>query len=62
MVTMDYDLARAAGKDAADRSMKKAGRIHWNMDDYNEFVRMFCHLWPEDRDREAIKGADHGRT
>lgn len=31
----DEDLARAAGKDAANRQMKAAGRTAWSKDDYN---------------------------
>ena len=34
-----YDIAMAAGKDAANRSMRAAGRTSWNEDDYNEAVK-----------------------
>lgn len=30
-----YQIARAAGTDAGNRSMKKASRKVWNQDDYN---------------------------
>lgn len=45
-LTMTYELARACGQDAADRRMRKAGRKHWDADDYNEAVRVFEELWP----------------
>ena len=34
------EIARAAGWDAADRSMRDAGRTVWDVDDYNEAVRV----------------------
>lgn len=33
------DLARAAGWDAGNRSMRDAGRTRWNEDDWNEAAR-----------------------
>jgi len=30
-----HDIAHAAGQDAGNRSMKAAGRIAWNSDDWN---------------------------
>lgn len=35
MITMTYSLAMAAGQDAANRSMRKAGRKAWNRADAN---------------------------
>jgi hypothetical protein len=35
MIAMTYELAHAAGWDAANRSMRKAGRTVWNKDDYD---------------------------
>lgn len=32
---LTYELARAAGKDAADRNARHAGRIVWNTEDYD---------------------------
>jgi hypothetical protein len=29
-----YDVARSAGMDAANRSMRNEGRMHWNENDY----------------------------
>lgn len=53
-------LCYAAGRDAGNRSMRKAGRTAWNEDDYNAaaevFARLALHLgrrysespaWPE---------------
>ena len=45
---LTYELALAAGKDAAMRSMRAAGREHWNEDDYNACWAEFNRLWPED--------------
>lgn len=45
-ITMTYELAMAAGRDAANRRMRSEGRTRWNEDDYNEAVRVFEALWP----------------
>ena len=37
--TLTFDLAHAAGMDAGNRSMRKAGRAHWSEDDYNAAVK-----------------------
>jgi hypothetical protein len=42
-----YELAMAAGKDAANARMRKAGRSKWNRADYNEACRTFNRLFPE---------------
>jgi hypothetical protein len=34
------ELARSAGKDAGDRSMRSAGRSTWNAEDYAEATRV----------------------
>jgi len=34
-ITMTRELAFAAGTDAANRQMRKAGRTRWNLDDRN---------------------------
>jgi len=34
-----YELAMAAGKDAANRAMKSGGRTRWSTEDYNVMVR-----------------------
>ena len=44
--TLTYDLAMAAGKDAANAQMKKAGRTAWNLDDYKLCCEMFNRLFP----------------
>jgi hypothetical protein len=46
-MTMTYELAMAASKDAANARMRKAGRSKWNRADYNEAVRVFNQLFPE---------------
>ena len=58
MLELTYDLAMAAGRDAANRSMRAAGRSCWNEDDYNvaarELQRLWPHLWLERNDDESI--------
>lgn len=39
-----YKLAIAAGRDAANRRMQKAGRIAWNRADYNHAARVVARL------------------
>ncbi len=34
-ILLTYDLAYAAGKDAAMRRMRAEGRDHWGQEDYN---------------------------
>jgi hypothetical protein len=46
-ITMTYDLAMAAGRDAGNRSMRRAGREQWNEDDWNRAAETFAGLWPE---------------
>ena len=43
---MAYRLAFAAAEDAANRSMRKAGRKAWNEDDWNVGVATFDRLCP----------------
>lgn len=45
-VKMTYGLAMAAGKDAANRAMRAAGRSRWNEDDYNAMWAEFNRLFP----------------
>ena len=44
---MTYDLAMAAGKDAANRQMRQAGRSVWSAVDYDLSVDTFDRLFPE---------------
>lgn len=43
---MTGQLAHAASMDAGNRSMRKAGRAHWNQDDYNACWLEYGRLWP----------------
>lgn len=45
-IIMDYDLAMAVGRDAANRNMRKAGRERWNEDDWNVACETFDRLFP----------------
>ena len=47
MPTMTYDLAMAIMKDAANRSMHKAGRTAWSEEDYNVGVDAFYACMPK---------------
>ena len=44
---MTESLARAAGADAANRQMTKAGRTIWNVDDYALACATFQRLYPD---------------
>ena len=44
---MNYELAMAAGMDAANRRMRAAGRSKWNRGDYNEVGKTFDRLMPD---------------
>ncbi len=39
-----YEIAMAAGRDAANRRVRKAGRTRWNLSDWNEACRVFNKL------------------
>jgi hypothetical protein len=43
-LTMTYEIALAAGKDAANRNMRQNGRTVWNEDDYNAAVAVMDKL------------------
>lgn len=47
MAVMTYPLAMSAGRDAANRRMRAAGRTKWNRADYNAAVREFNRLYPK---------------
>jgi len=55
---MDYHLAMAASKDAADRQARKNGRKAWNQEDYNLMCQTFDRLYPEGITRAAIAKAE----
>lgn len=40
LLTSTYKIAMAAGRDAANRQMKAAGRIAWNEDDWNTAAKV----------------------
>ena len=46
-IVLTEALARAIAWDAADASMRAAGRTIWNQEDYNVCARTFDRLWPE---------------
>ena len=37
-ITLTYDLAMAAGRDAGNRSMRAAGRTKWSAEDYDAMI------------------------
>lgn len=47
MIAMTYDLAHAAGTDAANAQMKAQGREHWNRDDYDLAMQTLDRLYPD---------------
>ena len=44
-ITMTYSLAMAAGQDAGNRSMRRAGRSKWDESDWNAAAETFARLW-----------------
>lgn len=51
-----YDLAHAAGTDAANRNMTKNGRKSWNEDDYSICVDEFNRIYPEETQLKVLTG------
>lgn len=49
-IIMTEPLARAAAWDEGNRSMRRAGRKVWNVDDWNAAAAEYARLWPEERD------------
>jgi len=45
-IVATYEMAMAAACDAANKRMRKAGRIKWNRADYNLMCRTFDRLLP----------------
>jgi hypothetical protein len=43
-ITVTYEIAMAAGRDAGNRSMRAAGRTSWNEDDYDAAARLAARL------------------
>jgi hypothetical protein len=52
-ITLTRDLAYASSRDAGNRSMRKACRKVWNVDDWNASVDEFNRLWPIERELES---------
>ena len=63
-LTLTYKLAMAAGMDAGCRSMRRAGRKAWNLDDRNEACRTVHALIPllPVEDRLRLTGNAEGRV
>lgn len=55
-ISLTRELAYACGLDAANRSMRAAGRTAWNEDDADTAAAEFNRLWPlcpHEADRES---------
>lgn len=50
MTKMTQEIARAAAQDAGNRSMRKAGRKVWNLEDYLLANCKYNELWPEEKE------------
>ena len=46
-IVMTYEIARAAGVDAANHQMRSNHRTEWNLDDYNLACRTMARLFPQ---------------
>lgn len=59
MVTVTYDTAMAASRDAGNRAMRARlaqdpdAPHRWSVDDYNAAVREFNRLWPLPTSKEG---------
>lgn len=60
-IQVDYDLARAIGRDAGNANMREAGRTAWSREDYDAAVAMFDQVYPVERE-EAEIAADADRV
>lgn len=54
---MTYEIAHAAGTDAANRSLRKARRKCWNQEDYDTMWREFDRLWPVEQEIQESRAA-----
>lgn len=52
-IKITHELAHAAGWDAANRSMRAAGRTQWNEDDYNAMAAEYERLIPAPKKEDA---------
>lgn len=52
-ITLTYNVAMWASRDAGSRNMRTHGRKQWNLDDWNVSVDEFNRLWPIERHLEA---------
>lgn len=41
------EIARAAAQDAGNRTMRKAGRVFWDDEDWNAACEEYNRLWPQ---------------
>lgn len=51
-IQMDAAIARAAARDAGNRSMRAAGRDGWNQTDWNAAAAEYERLWPAETKKE----------
>ncbi len=61
MVQLDRELAWAAATDAANRSMRRAGRAVWSHEDYQVACAVFERLCPIDNDRHSASAIEELR-
>ena len=63
-LTLTYDLAHAASRDAGNRAMRAGQRRAWSADDYNAACRAFDRLIPllPLEDRLRLTGNAEGKV
>lgn len=59
MIRWTYELAMAAGWDAATRRMRKQRRSRWNVGDFNLAVKVFSRLFPETPEERRCSHEHH---
>ena len=47
VITATYEIAMAAGRDAATRQMRSNHRTAWSLEDYNLACRTMANLYPQ---------------
>lgn len=58
LLEMTYDIAMAASRDAGNRSMRKAGRTRWSVEDWNVAADEFNRLWPVERHLASLTATE----
>ena len=53
-----HEIAMAAGRDAGNRAMSRAGRKAWSVDDWNEAAKVYWDVYPLEEELKTSGGQD----